>query len=247
MNRSWPGVSLLTIIVLEYKTKSTNHIWSLIFFPSMSTVCILKSIPFKFETKGDMVIFETEFNTRPRGGFWPQTFRHSLNMYFTSSMTLHHTLPHLCICTSLCVTQHCVRSLKQGSPVLRTRNGTYRKICNGQTLTTLPANLCCVYHIALWTCLHIMREREREREGEREKKREKKERERERESMCMWVCVVGRNKQWHKAPPPNTNINAIILMPQKETEKDCASLLKETDTLQRWALGYFQYMYLIKI
>ena len=174
-------------IVLEYKTKSTNHIWSLIFFPSMSTVCILKSIPFKFETKGDMVIFETEFNTRPRGGFWPQTFRHSLNIYFTSSMTLHHTLPHLCICMCLCVAQHCVRSLKQGSPVLRTRNGTYRKICNGQTLTTLPANLCCVYHIALWTCLHIWereRERERERRGERKKEREKK-----RERVCACECV----------------------------------------------------------
>ena len=145
-------------------------------------------------------------------------------MYFTSSMTLHHTLP-LCICISLCVAQHCVRSLKQGSPVLRTRNGAYRKIFNGQTLTTLPANLCCVYHIALWTCLHIWG---REREGERE--REKK---REREHVHASVCVVGRNKQWHKAPPPNTNINVIILMPQEETEKDCASLLKETDTLQR--------------
>ena len=86
-----------------------------------------------------------------------------------------------------------------------------------------------------------MGERESGREGEREKK------EREREHVHVSVCVVGRNKQWHKAPPPNTNINAIILMPQKETEKDCASLLKETDTLQRWALGYFQYMYLIKI
>ena len=87
-------------IVLEYKTKSTNHIRSLIFIPSMSTICILKSIPFKFETKGDMVIFKTEFHARPRGDllvtvhcFWPQPFRRSLNIspLVWLSATLFHT------------------------------------------------------------------------------------------------------------------------------------------------------------
>ena len=38
-----------THVVLEYKTKSTDHIESLIFFPSMSTARILKLGPFEFE------------------------------------------------------------------------------------------------------------------------------------------------------------------------------------------------------
>ena len=114
-------------IVLEYKTKSINHISSPIFIPSMLTVRLLKASPNKRER--DLVSFETEFHTQSRGGllvavhyFWPQPFQRSLNI--SLPVWLSTTLFHTCAFVWFFVLHDIVlRALRQGSPVLRTGVG----------------------------------------------------------------------------------------------------------------------------
>ena len=160
-------------IVLEYMTKSTNQIWSLIFIPSMSTVCILKSIPFELEREREREREREEERERERERerfskfwksftlsqeevclwqstcFWPQPFRHSFNI--SLPVWLYTTLfyIHLCICTILRVAWHYVKSSWARQSGLENRNWGLKNLLMAKL--SLPASkLSCVYHIALF-------------------------------------------------------------------------------------------------